>query len=334
MIEISIIIGAAGIAAFQFIFNDATHAVASLAIFLAAGTRIAPALLRLQQSLVGIKSHLGIANLTLNALHDTESLPLLAPLNLDTFQNQKHFSSSITIRNLKFSYERSSSFEIDINKLDFVPGETVAIVGPSGGGKSSLIDLILGVNSPQSGRVLISDLPPKLAVRTWPGMISYVPQDVLLIPGSVAQNIALGYSIEEIDFERINKVLRMAQLEEFLQASESHSGNPNYGQSLVLSGGQRQRLGIARALYTSPKLLILDEATSALDGLTESAISLSLNELKGEVTVVLIAHRLSTVVSANRVIYVDKGRVLADGSFDEVRSEVPNFNQQAEITGL
>lgn len=334
VIEISIIIGAAGIAAFQFILNDATHAVASLAIFLAAGTRIAPALLRLQQSLVGIKSHLGIANLTLNALQETESMPLLAPLDTNILQNQKNFGASISIRDLKFSYESSDNFEIDIESLDFVAGETVAIVGPSGGGKSSLIDLILGVNSPQSGKILISDLPPKLAVQNWPGKISYVPQDVLLIRGSVAQNVALGYLPEEIDYERIAKVLHMAQLEEFLQAPESFSGIPSPSQSLILSGGQRQRLGIARALYTSPKLLILDEATSALDGITESAISLSLNKIKGEVTVILIAHRLSTVVNANRVIYVDKGRVLAHGTFDEVRSEVPNFNQQAEITGL
>jgi ABC-type bacteriocin/lantibiotic exporter with double-glycine peptidase domain len=177
-------------------------------------------------------------------------------------------------------------------------------------------------------------MPPKLAVQTWPGMISYVPQDVLLIPGSVAQNIALGFLTTEIDFERIKEVLQMVQLEEFLQSPESHSLEPGSGQSLILSGGQRQRLGIARALYTSPKLLILDEATSALDGITESAVSLSLSKLKGEVTVILIAHRLSTVVNANRVVYVDKGRILAHGTFDEVRRKVPNFNQQAEITGL
>lgn len=334
VIEMSIIFGAVGISAYQFIVNDSTRAVASLAIFLAAGTRIAPALLRLQQSLIAIKSNAGMASLTLSALERGRSLESISAPLVGKIGNKSEFEAKVTIRGLEFSYAKEGDFKIQIDELNVVTGETIAIVGPSGSGKSSLIDIILGVNSPHSGQVLISGLSPKNTIHTWPGAVSYVPQDVLVVPGSIASNVALGFPRDEIDYERVLEVLRVAQLDEYAIAPEIDNENSLSIQSLVLSGGQRQRLGIARALYTQPKLLILDEATSALDGITEAAISEALNKLKKKVTIILIAHRLSTVMNADRVLYMDKGRILAEGTFSEVREKVPNFDQQAKLMGL
>jgi ABC-type multidrug transport system fused ATPase/permease subunit len=334
VIEISIIFGAIGISAYQFIMNDSTHAVASLAIFLAAGTRIAPALLRLQQSLIAIKSNIGMATLTLDALKYSRNLDPILVAQTEKFDSQSSFEANVAIRNLEFSYLNEDGFKIKIDELDIANGETVAIVGPSGSGKSSLVDIILGVNNPNSGRILISDLPPKVAIQTWPGAVSYVPQEVLVIPGSISANVALGFPSSEIDHERVLEALKIAQLDEYALGSGIGDDNSQSTESLVLSGGQRQRLGIARAIYTQPKLLILDEATSALDGITEAAISDALNKLKRKVTIILIAHRLSTVMNADRVFYMDKGQILAEGTFSEVRDRVPNFDQQAKLMGL
>ena len=334
VIEISIIFGAVGISAYQFIMNDSTHAVASLAIFLAAGTRIAPALLRLQQSLIAIKSNAGMATLTLDALEHSRNLDPIHLAQTEKFDSHSSFEANVAIRNLEFSYPNDVGFKIKIDELDIANGETVAIVGPSGSGKSSLVDIILGVNNPISGRILISDLPPKVAIQTWPGAVSYVPQDVLVIPGSISANVALGFPSSEINHERVLQALKIAQLDDYALGSGIGEDNSQSTESLVLSGGQRQRLGIARALYTQPKLLILDEATSALDGITEAAISDALNKLKRKVTIILIAHRLSTVMNADRVFYMDNGQILAEGTFSEVRDRVPNFDQQAKLMGL
>jgi ABC-type multidrug transport system fused ATPase/permease subunit len=171
-------------------------------------------------------------------------------------------------------------------------------------------------------------------VKEWPGAIGYVPQEVILSSGSVASNISSGFDESEVDKNDVNDALEIAQLEDFIRSVslgvDTHVGERGGN----LSGGQRQRVGIARAMFTKPKLLVLDEATSALDGQTESEISDAIQGLKGKVTLILIAHRLSTVMKADKIIYLEAGRIRAQGSFDEVRAAVPNFNKQAQLMGL
>ena len=218
--------------------------------------------------------------------------------------------------------------------LEIASGSVVAIVGSSGAGKTTLVDLMLGVLSPTSGNILISGMSPLEAVRKWPGAISYVPQDVIIINTSIAGNVTMGYPDQENYEPLIEKALETAQLKEFV-SSLKHGNKTTVGdRGTSISGGQRQRLGIARALFTMPRLLILDEATSALDGATEANISESINALKGHTTVLMIAHRLSTVREVDLVIYMDRGRVAAVGTFDEVRQQIPNFDQQAKLMGL
>ena len=218
--------------------------------------------------------------------------------------------------------------------LEISHGEFVAIVGSSGAGKSTLADLILGLLKPDQGEVLISDHQPQDAIREWSGAIAYVPQDVLIVNGTIRENIALGYPRDSISQEHIERSIEVSQLDDFVlslpEGIESRVGE----RGAKLSGGQRQRLGIARALYSNPKLIILDEATSALDGKTEADLSAAINRLKREVTVVMIAHRLSTVRDADKILYLDQGKALALGNFEEVRSKVVAFDHQAKLMGL
>jgi ABC-type multidrug transport system fused ATPase/permease subunit len=172
------------------------------------------------------------------------------------------------------------------------------------------------------------------SIDKWPGAIGYVPQDVVIVDGSIKQNIGIGYSDEEIDEKLVHEALKISALTEFVD-SLANGIETNVGeQGANLSGGQRQRLGIARAMYTKPKVLVLDEATSSLDGQTEFEIAKSIQSLKEQVTVVMIAHRLSTIKDADMVVYLSEGKVAYTGSFNEVRKNVPEFDKQAKLMGL
>jgi ABC-type multidrug transport system fused ATPase/permease subunit len=332
IIETAVILGALAISASQFIAKDASHAVATLSIFMAAGTRIAPAVLRVQQSAVTIKGSVGAAGPTLDLLDamqlsGSSGTKVLIP-------NSEIFENVASIRNTYFRYPGKESFAVrDIN-LDIKSGTINAIVGPSGAGKTTLVDLILGVIKPDSGEILVSNHTPAEAVKVWPGSISYVPQEISIFKGTLRHNIALGFPENFFSDAEILEALDVSQLSNFL-ADLPNGLNTAIGEAgFRLSGGQRQRIGIARALITKPKMLIMDEATSALDGETELSISKSIQELKGKVSIVLIAHRLSTVRNADKVFYMENGEILAAGKFEEVRNKVENFNNQANLMGL
>ena len=334
VIESSVILGALFIAAAQFILQDATHAVATLAIFLAAGTRIAPAVLRIQQGSIQIRGSLGAAMPTLDLIKMLGDSPMIE--NIDDALDILHagFKASISLSNVTLTYPDSSSPAISEINLVIEPGTSVAIVGTSGAGKTTIIDTVLGVLSPDSGHVLISNLPPIEAIAKWPGAISYVPQDVVIAAGTIRENVALGYPNDVATDELVLKALKVAHLDVFIQSLPNGIDTEVGERGAKISGGQRQRLGIARAMFTHPHLLVLDEATSALDGETEANISDAIHELRGSTTVVMIAHRLSTVRNADLVVYMSEGKVVATGSFYEVRSLVPDFDRQAKLMGL
>jgi ABC-type bacteriocin/lantibiotic exporter with double-glycine peptidase domain len=210
----------------------------------------------------------------------------------------------------------------------------VAIVGPSGSGKTTLADLILGVVSPDNGRIEISGLSPGTAISTWPGAISYVPQDVNISNSTLLENIALGYPRTEIDIDWAQQAVEQVNLNSLIGELEKTNESKLGDRGGKLSGGQRQRIGIARALYTKPRILLLDEATSALDGETELVVTNSLSSLDSRTTLITIAHRLSTVRNADLVVYMENGAVIATGTFLEVRNKVPNFDRQANLMGL
>jgi ABC-type multidrug transport system fused ATPase/permease subunit len=334
VIESTVLVGAVLIGAAQFFLQDATHAIATLAIFLAAGTRIAPAVLRLQQGTVLIKTALGSAAPTLDLIDTLGSSPLT--INTDDKVDVLHegFVSEISVKDISLTYPDKSVPAIASVSLDIPAGTSIAFVGPSGAGKTTMIDILLGVLIPDSGSVLVSGLPPLLAVAKWPGAVSYVPQDVVIAAGTIRENIALGYPIAEATDELINEALKIANLDEFVASLPDGIDTQVGERGARISGGQRQRLGIARAMFTRPHLLVLDEATSSLDGETEASISAAIDGMRGSTTVVIIAHRLSTVRHADKVVYLSDGKVLATGSFEEVRKAVPDFDYQAKIMGL
>jgi len=334
VIESSVILGALLIAAAQFITQDATQAVATLAIFLAAGTRIAPAVLRIQQSSVLIQWSMGAAMPTLDLIEVLGDSRMIENIDdtLDTLHSG--FTASVSLANVTLTYPNSSSPAVEDVTFEIVPGTSVAVVGTSGAGKTTIIDTLLGVLKPDSGKILISELPPIEAIAKWPGAISYVPQDVVIAAGTIRENVALGYPIEVATDELVFKALRVAHLADYVQSLPNGIDTEVGERGAKISGGQRQRLGIARAMFTQPHLLVLDEATSALDGETEASISQAIHELRGSTTVVMIAHRLSTVRNADVVIYMSEGKVVASGTFHEVRSSVPDFDHQAKLMGL
>ena len=291
-------------------------------------------MLRVQQGSTIIRTGFGQAEPTLqliSSLQDTE----LQASSSDIFDSvHAGFSSRVSISNISLTYPNKKNKAVENLTLESPVGTLTAFVGPSGAGKTTVIDILFGILQPDEGQVFISGMAPLNAFAKWPGAVSYVPQDVVITSGTIRQNVSLGFPISEASDELVYEALAVANLDDFVKGLpdklETHVGE----RGAKLSGGQRQRLGIARAMFTKPKLLVLDEATSSLDVETEENISNSINALKGNTTVILIAHRLSTVRKADLVVYLEEGKAISSGNFDEVRKSIRNFDNQAKLFGL
>jgi ATP-binding cassette subfamily C protein len=332
-LETSVIVGGLLIGGFQFAFQDATHAIASLSIFLAAGTRIAPAVLRIQQGVIIVKNSLGACALTLDMFETLEDDNSIRGTGIPDFEYEG-FLGSISLKGVYFSYQDSERYALSNINLEVKAGSKIAIVGSSGSGKSTLVDLILGMYAANSGEILISGKHPLQAFEEWPGSVAYVPQETTIVLGTIRENLSLGLDPEFYSENDYWNSLAYAQLSEFVQSLplklDSFVGDEGY----QLSGGQRQRLGIARALMTKPHVLILDEATSSLDVETEDAISSFVDNLSTSITVITIAHRISSIRNADSIYYMSNGEIIANGEFEVLRSKVPGFDRQAGLMGL
>jgi ABC-type multidrug transport system fused ATPase/permease subunit len=332
--ESAIVLGSLIVGVIQFLLNDAVNAVAALSLFLAAGSRIAPALLRIQQSAIQIRGSIASAYPALKFNDDLNHNVLIGnSTEVSNFYHQG-FKAEVNIEDVCFTYPDANRPALQSISVQIPEGKIVAVVGSSGAGKSTLADILLGILTPDSGSVLVSKLDPLMSIERWPGAISYVPQTISIVNGSIRDNIILGSPIVNVSDSQVNEAISKAQLSDFVFTPEKGLDFALTESGSNLSGGQKQRLGLARALLTQPRLLVLDEATSALDSQTENEITKSINGLKGNTTVVIIAHRLSTVRNADQIIYMSDGRIVAQGSFEEVRAKVPNFDLQANLMSM
>ena len=339
--ESAMVVGGFLLAGVLFLTQTASVAVGSLALYLAAASRVMPSLLRLQTATLGIRTMAGAAEPAFqlaeslgSPTEDPSPTASIAELKALARSEHKDFVASVAVAGVSVQYPGTSSMALRDVSITMPPGSQTALVGPSGAGKSTLADVILGITEPTSGSVAISGRSPISAVEAWPGGIAYVPQDVAVANGTVRENVGLGLPYDAIDNDLVWEALERAHIAEFVRCQPLGLETPMGEHGLRFSGGQLQRVGIARALYTRPRLLVLDEATSALDADTEMGITDTLAQLAGDVTTVVIAHRLSTVRSASQVAYLDYGRVIALGTFDEVRSAVPSMDRQARLLGL
>jgi ABC-type multidrug transport system fused ATPase/permease subunit len=337
ILEASVLLITLLISGVQFLLSNALRSVATLTLFFAAISRIAPAIFRIQQNLLTIKSALGGAKPTLELINSLQLSINRLDSNKPTEQVpaiHDGFVGKIKISNLRFQYAGSQINAVENVNLELNSGSYVAVVGPSGAGKSTFVDLLLGLHHPTSGSVEISGVDALEAIEKWPGAISYVPQQIQLVSGTISENVLLGFKDDEHNNKEVLIVLQKAQLNEYID-SDGLIKSTNIGdEGGKLSGGQRQRIGIARALLTNPKILVMDEATSALDAQTEENISNTISKIKDNCLVIVVAHRLATVRKADLVLYMQDGQVKAKGSFDEVRAQVPDFDKQAQLMGL
>lgn len=327
ILEVSMIIGALLIAAIQFVINDAIRAIASLAIFLAAATRIGPSMLRIQQSVLQIKSLLGSSENTLKIIELINQDSQLRNFDneiIDKPVNSK-LKFDLDIKSLDFKYSSSINFLFRNLNLSIPQNQAVAIIGPSGSGKSTLGELILGLRNPNNGQVLIGGKPPREIWKVNPGLLSYVPQETYISDASLISNIGLGLNMDEKIKVDAENALRKSALGHWSDSELME--NITLGEyGTKLSGGERQRLGLARALLTNPSLILLDEPTSALDSDTEVQVCETIEGLFGKSTLILITHRLFPIRLFPRIIYMDAGNIIADGSIADVREKVPAFD--------
>ena len=316
-----------------YVDGGMTKALASVSLFAVAGFRLIP-------SLTGFQS---IVTTT------TANVPHVQAVTVDIEAAQQHVAEAevlgkepivgiprvLELTDVSFAYPNHEDTPAihDIN-LTIPIGSTLAFVGSSGAGKSTIIDLLLGLLVPQQGTLRLDGKDLADVLAAWRSRVGYVPQDVSLFDGTIAQNVALAWDDEDIDFAMVQEALERAQLWDIVEGRPGGMRARIGERGLALSGGQRQRLGIARALYGDPLILVLDEATSALDSKTESLVMAAINRLKGEVTIVSVAHRLSTIRQSDVICFMQDGTIAARGTFDELVEQVPNFAEQAQLSGL
>ncbi|HEX4443436.1 MAG TPA: ABC transporter ATP-binding protein [Galbitalea sp.] len=321
-----VLVGVAG-----YLLGGINQALTAVALFGLAGFRMAPSIVRFQAIVSLVSSSQPHVRAVLDDIRRSESssVHLLARPSKDLAPNP----DSLDFSDVTFRYAPDAPAAVSEVTINIPFGSSVAFVGSSGAGKSTMVDLILGLIDPSGGTVSIDGTSLTEVTSSWRSRVAYVPQEVALFDATIAQNVALSWS-GDIDKDEVRSSLEKAQLLETIESRpdgiDGHIGE----RGLALSGGQRQRLGIARALYAKPLVLVMDEATSALDTATEAAVSGAIRNLRGSMTIITVAHRLSTIQHADQIFFMSGGKVKAHGTFAHLVETVPEFANQAALAGL
>lgn len=339
IIEAALLIGVTLFVLFQLLSGDVVKSAATIGVFLSGGFRLTAALLPLQNSLLAIKSTIPSAR--------TAHIILEKVVQSGASQPAKIFAASVnTIDSGRESYDSAIGLEFEavsytypnsehpaIHDVSFTiePGSQVALMGPSGAGKSTIADLLCNVIRPTEGRIIRKTFESSDVNENVIGRVSYVPQRPGLVSGTILENVALAEDLENLDRPRAMEAIYLSHLGQLVESLPEGIDTPLGKLQDGLSGGQMQRLGLARALYTKPNLLVMDEATSALDAESEAEIQKALTGMRGAVTVVLIAHRLNTIQNADLVILVEEGQVKDSGTFKELIARNKSVERVVEL---
>lgn len=329
-IELLAITGLIGVTLILYMRGEGGEAIIPvIAVFTIALARMKGSMSAIMRNFTDIR----YSSVSLDLVYDAlvaDNCPALAEMSRtqQSEANEKKnikFSDSITLRNLSYKYPGSNKFALSEINLEIRKGEALGIIGKTGSGKSTLVDIITGLLEPTRGDTLVDHENVSGRLGDWYPKIGYVPQSVFLIDGSVRENIIIGMEQDEITSSDFNQAVTAAKIDQLVtklqQGMETRIGD----QGKKLSGGERQRIAIARALLRQPELLVLDEATSALDNITESEVIRAVEELKGRLTILVIAHRLSTVRHCDRILFMKEGCISDTGTFTELESRHADF---------
>jgi len=335
-LEVVFVVGVAVLTIVVFSQNPTNTAVSTLALFVGAGFRMMPSLVRGVASgqMVRIGRNgvgLLVADLTEGAVPEDPGADTAvtagAPARIAV-------RDRLEVHEVSFRYGPEGPDVLHRVSLTIPTGTSLALVGPSGAGKSTLVDLVLGLHTPTAGRVTVDGRDIAEELPAWQRSLGLVPQDVYLLDDSLRANITFGERPDEVDPVRLDRAVTRSQLGAFIAELADGLDTVIGERGVRLSGGQRQRIGIARALYLEPSVLVLDEATSALDNETERRITETIESLRGEMTLLVVAHRLSTVRRCDTVAFLSRGEVVARGTFEEVRRRSPEFDRLVALGSL
>ena len=309
--------------------GDLSQVLPVLAVYALAGFKLLPALQQIYGSVTIIRGNIAafdaIKTDLINSL-DAESKYVfnIEIINLELIEN-------IRLNNISFTYPNKKIPALNNVIIDVPINTTIGLVGESGSGKSTAIDLLLGLITPNKGQLMLDDkVIDSRNIQAWQQCIGFVPQSIFLSEGSIAENVAFGLSPKDIDIEKVKKAIKLAHLDSLINSLPVGLNTKVGERGVQLSGGQRQRIGIARALYNEADILIFDEATSALDGITEKVVMSAIQELSGQKTIVMIAHRLKTVQNCDIIYFMDQGRVIDKGTYQQLINSNMKFKQMAE----
>jgi ATP-binding cassette, subfamily B, bacterial PglK len=301
--------------------KNITTLLSTLAVFAAAGFRLMPSVTRILASYQSLRYSMPVLDVLFNEFNSIDLNLSKSFLEKNKKKSITEFSNVINLKNISYTYPKTKKPSLQGVSLKILRGECIGIIGTSGSGKSTLVDVILGLLKPNIGEVIVDNKNIFFDKRTWQKQIGYVPQSIFLTDDTLRNNIAFGIPSEKIDDLLIHEAINLAQLRELVDSLPEGLETFVGERGVRLSGGQRQRIGIARALYYNPKVIVFDEATSSLDIKTETQIMKTVHSLHRNKTIIIVAHRLTTVQDCDRLYKLELGKIVAEGNSDEILSQ-------------